>query len=367
MSEKTVAVIGTLDTKGAEFQFLKEQIQACGCKSLVVDCGVMGMPYFTPDISNKEVAQAGGSTLEALVAGGNPGQAMQVMASVAAILVRRLYDSGQIQGAVSVGGGQGTFLGMTAMSLLPIGVPKLMVSTLALVVKDLFTSGWDTMIVDPIVDVSGLNAMLRAALTRAAGALCGMVNHPAPAQAEDRPVIAITMYGVTTKCVDMIREYLDAAGYTLWVFHSTGIGGPNMEALVEAGYIDGVIDLTVAEVSQTLLGGTCATISSRMEAAGKRGLPQAVSLCGVDVVNFLGEDSIPERYRNKGRKFHMHNPSTTLMRSDREEAVEIARTIAAKLNGAKGPVMVILPLKGVSEYDKKGGRLARPGERSRFV
>lgn len=269
--------------------------------------------------------------------------------------MHNLYAQGKIDGVISVGGGQGTFLGMKAMSSLPIGVPKLMVSTLALVVKEMFAAGHDTMIVDPIVDVSGLNAMLRMALSRAAWAICGMVNAPSSGFAETSPVIGITMYGVTTKCVDMMREYLDSAGYATWVFHSTGIGGPNMEALIESGYIDGVIDLTPAEVSQTLLGGTCASIPTRMEAAGKRGIPQVISLGGVDVVNFLGKDSIPEQYRDKGRKFHMHNPSTTLMRSNGVEAVEIAKTIAAKLNASTGPVKVVLPLKGISEYDKEGG------------
>lgn len=352
---KTIAVVGTLDTKGREFEYLKEEIISRGCAAKVIDCGMVGEPYFEADVTRHEVAAAAGSSIHELVTEKELGEAMEVMARGSAAILKRYYEENAVQGAISMGGGQGTFLGMRAMSALPIGVPKVMLSTLALVVKELFTGGRDTVIMDPGVDVCGLNRVLCSAMSKAAAAVCAMTCTEIPAQDEKRPVIAVSMYGVTTKCVDMLRQLLENAGYEVWAFHATGAGGRNMEELINLGLVDGVVDLTLAEVSQTLLGGTAATIETRLEAAGNMGIPQIICPGGVDVVNFLGPESIPERYRNSDRVFHMHNPTTTLMRSSEQEAVSIGKIIAGKLSRAKGPVRVLLPVQGISAYDKAGG------------
>ncbi len=351
----SIAIIGTFDTKGREFQYLKGKISEYGCKSYMIDCGVMGSADFEVDFANSEVAKAAGSTLQELIEMNDVSYALEKMALGAKNIVERLYREGKIQGAVSMGGGQGTYLGMIAMSVLPIGVPKLMISTLARAVKELFFCGADTVVIDPIVDVSGLNSVLEYSIDCGASIICSLVEESHMISKSKRPVLAVTMFGTTTKCVDKVRENIEKAGYEVWVFHSNGVGGMNMEKLIRCGLIQGVLDLTTAEISQTYLGGTAATISSRLEAAGELGIPQVVSVGGVDLVNFLARDTVPERYQDGTRRFHMHNPTTTIMRSEARDYDAIGQIFAKKLNKAKGPVKMIFPMYGFSEYDKKDG------------
>lgn len=353
---RTVAVIGTLDTKGAELRYLKQRLAAHGCQSCVIDCGIVGPAPFDADYDNETVAAAGGSSISRLVALNDASKALEVMARGASAIVKQLQRDGRINGAIAVGGGQGTYLGMTAMSVLPFGFPKVMVSTLARAVKELFADAGDTVVLDPIVDIAGMNRILCRSMDQAAAIVASLTKSEQPSDQVERPVIAVSMFGVTNKCVDMVRTFLEQAGYEVWVFHSNGVGGANMEKLIRAGCIQGVADITTSEVGQTILGGTAACIPTRMEAAGAMGIPQVVSVGGIDHVNFLGMDSIPERYLHGiGRHFHMHNPSTTIMRSDARDYSRIGQIFAQKLNKAKGSVQVILPLRGMSEYDREGG------------
>lgn len=354
---KNIAIIGTLDTKGQELQYLRQSIVRQGYQCTMIDCGVrQGAVPVEAEFSHEAVAEAAGTSISELLAKNDVANALDAMGRGAARIVSQLYHRGEIDGVISIGGGQGTYLGMTAMSALPFGFPKVMVSTLARAVKELFTDAGDTVVLDPIVDIAGLNRMLCRSLDSAARIITALTKAVARTEPIEHPVIAITMFGVTTRCVDMVRGRLERAGYEVWVFHSNGIGGMNMEKLIRCGYIQGVVDLTTSEVSQTVLGGTAATIATRMEAAGDMGIPQVVSVGGMDHVNFLAPETVPERYRNDPqRRFHMHNPSTTIMRSAACDYEEIGRIFAEKLNRAMGSVQVVLPARGISEYDRDGG------------
>lgn len=348
-----IAIIGTLDTKGAEFRYLRDRIRALGCDCCVIDCGVVGPAGFPADYPADGVARRGGSTTAELLAKNAPADALAVMARGAAAIVGELFAAGEIQGAISMGGGQGTYLGMTAMAALPIGVPKVMVSTLARAVRELFVSGGDTVVLDPIVDIAGLNALLRYAIDGAAETICALVSG-ARLGAAEKPVVAVSMFGITTHCADRVRARLEEAGYEVWVFHSNGVGGANMEKLIRTGRICGVVDLTTAEVGQTYMGGTCAVAGERLVAAGDMGIPQVVSVGGLDMVNFLGPETVPERYRGGERRFMMHNPSTTVMRTEEAENRVIGKLLGERLSAARGSTEVLLPLRGISSYDHEG-------------
>lgn len=348
-----IAIIGTLDTKGAEFLYLKNRIRQLGCGCCIIDCGVVGPAGFPADYPAETVALRGGSDIPHLLERSDPSAALAVMARGAASILGELFAAGEIQGAISMGGGQGTYLGMTAMAALPIGVPKVMVSTLARAVKELFADGGDTVVLDPIVDIAGLNALLRYAIDGAAETVCALVSGSRLGEAE-KPVIAVSMFGITTKCADRVRARLEDAGYEVWTFHSNGIGGANMEKLIRTGRICGVVDLTTAEIGQTYMGGTCAVAGERLAAAGEMGIPQIVSVGGLDMVNFLGPETVPERYRDGKRRMMLHNPTTTVMRTNAEDNLVIGRLLGEKLSRARGPAEILLPRRGVSAYDRDG-------------
>ena len=348
-----IAIIGTLDTKGAEFLYLKNRIRQLGCDCCVIDCGVVGPAGFPADYPADAVARRGGSSIPKMLERNDPAAALEVMAHGAASIVGELFAAGEIQGAISMGGGQGTYLGMTAMAALPIGVPKVMVSTLARAVMELFVSGGDTVVLDPIVDIAGLNTLLRHAIDGAAEMVCALVSGARLGTAE-KPVVAVSMFGITTRCADRVRARLEEAGYEVWIFHSNGVGGANMEKLIRSGRVCGVVDLTTAEVGQTYMGGTCAVAGERLAAAGDMGIPQVVSVGGLDMVNFLGPETVPERYRDGTRRMMLHNPTTTVMRTEEEENRVIGHLLGEKLSRARGSVEVLLPLRGISAYDREG-------------
>jgi uncharacterized protein (UPF0261 family) len=352
MTKKVVAIIGALDTKGAEYAFLKQQIEGQGVGTLMIDVGIFGEPPFAPDISAAEVATAGGADRAALAAANDRGNAVGAMAAGAAIILKRLYDEGRVHGAIAMGGGGGTTLGSIAMQPLPVGVPKLIVSTVASGDTSAYVGVKDIAMMPSIVDVAGVNRLSSKIIANAAGAIAGMVKIEHREGVDAKPMIAATMFGVTTAGVTKAREIIEKAGYEVLVFHAVGSGGRTMEELIRAGFIAGVLDLTTTELADELAGGVLSAGPNRLEAAGELGVPQVVSLGALDMVNFGARESIPAKYAE--RKLYPHNPLVTLMRTTREENAELGRIIAAKLSKAKGPTVLMIPKKGVSAIDVEG-------------
>ena len=350
---KTVCIVGTMDTKGIEFAFIKAQIESAGVSTCVINTGILGEPQLTPDISADEVAQAGGSSLQALRDEGDRGNSVTVMAQGAAVLVAEKQAAGEIDGIISLGGSAGTTIGTTAMQAVPVGVPKIMVSTLASGDTSPYVQSKDICMMYSVVDIAGINRLSRQILANAAGAIVGMVNAEAPvAAAADKPLIAATMFGVTTPCVTKARELLEDAGYEVLVFHATGTGGQAMEDLVKGGFLVGVLDVTTTELADELVGGILSAGPDRLEAAGQSGLPQVIAPGALDMVNFGPPDTVPEKFSD--RLFYQHNPTVTLMRTTAEETAELGRIMARKLSEAQGPTTVIIPTQGVSAIDKTG-------------
>jgi uncharacterized protein (UPF0261 family) len=361
---KTIAIFGALDTKGQEFAFLKAEIEKRGCQTLIVDTGVLGEPAFPADITREQVAEAGGATLSDLVAAQDRGRAMAVMQEGAGEIARRLYAEYKIDGIISMGGGGGTSVGTAAMRALPVGSPKVMVSTVASGDTSGFVGTSDITMMYSVVDVAGINRISRMIYTNAAGAITGMAMGEV-AKAEDKPIIAVTMFGNTTRAVNHTRGILEAAGYEVLVFHATGSGGRTMEALVNDGLVTAVLDMTTTEWADEICGGVLSAGPKRLEAAAKAGIPQIVVPGCIDMCNFWARATVPERY--KDRLFYEWNPNVTLMRTTPEENARMGEIFAQKLNAASGPVMVYIPVKGVSELDLEGKPFHDPAALPAFV
>jgi uncharacterized protein (UPF0261 family) len=362
---KQIIILGALDSKGAEYAYLREQITAQGFETLVIDFGVLGEPGFAPDIGSAEVATAAGSDLAQLRAANDRGAALATMASGAAAVVRRLHAEGWVGGVIGMGGGGGSSVIATAMRTLPISVPKLLVSTMASGDTQPYVGTSNIAMLPAIVDVAGLNRISRQVIGQAAGAIAGMARVKAPAASGDRPLIAASMFGNTTACVDRCRAAIEAAGYEVLVFHATGTGGRTMEALVREGFISGVLDITTTEWADELAGGVLSAGPARLEAAGAAGVPQLVVPGCIDMVNFGPQESVPARYAD--RQLYAWNPSVTLMRTTVEENAELGRIFAEKLNAAHGPVHVLIPLRGYSILDSPGERFWNPQADRAFV
>jgi uncharacterized protein (UPF0261 family) len=350
--ERTVLLLGTLDTKGDEFAFLRERLRGAGVGVLLADVGTLEPATVEADFTREQVGAEAGVDVEALRAAGDRGAAIAGMAGAAAALARRLYDEGRIHGVLSAGGSGNTAIATAAMQALPVGVPKLMVSTMAAGDTSDYVGGVDVTMMASVTDVAGINSISARILANAAGAMAGMVNAPAPQVEDGRPLVAATMFGVTTPCVTRAREELERRGYEVLVFHATGTGGKAMEALVEGGLLSGVLDATTTELCDDLVGGVLSAGPTRLEAAGRAGVPQVVSLGALDMVNFGARDTVPPKF--EGRNLYVHNPSVTLMRTTPEECAELGRRIAAKLAAATGPTSLFVPLGGVSMIDVEG-------------
>jgi uncharacterized protein (UPF0261 family) len=347
---KTVLLIGTLDTKGAEFAYVRDLLQARGLQTLVMDAGIFE-PQLEADISAADVAAAGDGDLAALRAANDRGAAVVVMTRGVEALAPKLYAEGKFDGVLSLGGSGGTAIATAGMRQLPVGVPKIMVSTIASGDVGAYVDVKDITMMYSVVDIAGVNSLSRRILANAAGMIAGAVEQEVP-EAEDKPLIAATMFGVTTPCVTKVRELIEAAGYEVLIFHATGSGGRAMEALIDGGFIDGVADVTTTEWGDELVGGVLTAGARRLEAAGQQGIPQVVSVGALDMVNFWAIDTVPARF--KDRNLYRHNENVTLMRTTPEENAELGRIIAEKLNMAGGATTLILPLKGVSMIDAEG-------------
>jgi uncharacterized protein (UPF0261 family) len=349
---RTVLLLGTLDTKGDELAFLRERLRDAGVGVLLADVGTLEPATVEADFTREQVGAEAGVDVEALGAAGDRGAAIAGMADAAAALARRLYDEGRIHGVLSAGGSGNTAIATAAMQALPVGVPKLMVSTMAAGDTSDYVGGVDVMMMASVTDVAGINSISARILSNAAGAMAGMVQAPAPRLEGGRPLVAATMFGVTTPCVTRARAALEERGYEVLVFHATGTGGKAMEALVEGGLLSGVLDVTTTELCDDLVGGVLSAGPARLEAAGRAGVPQVVSLGALDMVNFGARDTVPPKFED--RNLYVHNPSVTLMRTTPEECAELGRRIARKLAAATGPVSLFVPLRGVSMIDAEG-------------
>jgi uncharacterized protein (UPF0261 family) len=352
VAEKTVVLLGTLDTKGAEYAYLQERLALSGVGSLLVDVG-SGEPHgATPDIDRAQVAAAGGVDLAGLDARRDRGETVTAMALAAAEILRRLHGEGRCDGVLAAGGSGNTAIATAAMRALPVGVPKLMVSTVAAGDTREYVGASDLALMASVTDVAGINSISARILANAAAAMAGMVQAPPVELPEQRPLVAATMFGVTTPAVTAAREELERLGYEVLTFHATGTGGQAMEALVDGGFLVGVLDLTTTELCDELVGGVFSAGPERLEAAGRAGLPQVVSLGALDMVNFGSRETVPERFAQ--RTLYVHNPQVTLMRTTPEECAELGRQIARKLSAARGPVALYVPLRGVSMLSTEG-------------
>ena len=353
----TIAVLGTLDTKGEEHAFVADLIRQRGHTALVIDVGLLDPPKCKPDLTREQVAAAAGLDLAALVARRDRGAAVAAMAQAAPVLVAALAAAGKIDGIISLGGGGGTAIATAAMRALPIGFPKLMVSTLASGNTAQYLGAKDIVMFPSIVDVAGLNRISRQIFTRAAGAICGMVE-ARPQPGADKPIIVASMFGNTTACVEHARKILEAAGYEILVFHATGTGGRTMESLIETGLVSGVLDITTTEWADELVGGFLTAGPTRLEAAARHGVPALVAPGCLDMVNFHGPETVPAKF--SGRTFYQHNPQVTLMRTTPDECARLGQIIAEKLNLSRAPVTVLLPLRALSIISAPGQKFHDP-------
>ena len=359
-----VCLVGTFDTKGAEFQYVKNQIESNGLGTICVNTGIIGESTFQPDITSEEVARAAGMGLSALRQEADRGHSVTAMAKGARAIVSNLFQRRKINGILSLGGSAGTTIGTSAMQALPVGIPKVMVSTLASGDTSPYVQTKDITMVYSVVDIAGINSITRQILTNAAGAISGMVQAISE-PVNEKPLIAATMFGVTTPCVTKARTILEAAGYEVLVFHATGSGGKAMEDLIRGGFITGVLDVTTTELADELVGGVLSAGPDRLEAAGRNSIPQVVAPGALDMVNFGPRDTIPERFKN--RQFYQHNANVTLMRTTAEENAQLGQIMAQKLLLAQGPTRVLIPKHGVSAIDKTGQPFYSPEAETAWI
>jgi uncharacterized protein (UPF0261 family) len=350
-----ILLVGTLDTKGIELAFVRDLLHAAGLGTLVIDAGVINPPQFTPDVPRERVYAAAGTSIEEILRVGDRGKAIEA-AACGATRIGGLYAK-DVEGILALGGSAGTTIGTAVMQAFPFGIPKLMVSTLASGQVKQWVGVRDILMMHSVVDICGLNRVSRTVLTNAANAMIGMVKGPRRDLAEaglqgGRPLISATMFGVTTPCVEAARRILETQEYEVLVFHATGTGGMTMESFISDGLISGVLDLTTTELADELVGGILTAGRDRLTAAGLRGVPQVISLGALDMVNFGPPETVPEKF--KGRRFYQHNPTVTLMRTTPDENDQLGKEIAQKASAARGPVAVIVPLRGVSAIDREG-------------
>ena len=360
----TVVLVGTLDTKGAEIDFVRRRLVELGADVLVVDAGVMDQSAWRAEVSADEVAAAGGARRRELAAAGDRSAAMAVMREGVRAVVRELHEAGRLDGILAIGGSGGASLVAPAMQALPVGVPKLIVSTMAAGDTRPYVGESDVAMLYPVVDIAGLNRLSRQVLGNAAAAMAGMVaantgrTTAGQEPGGERALIGATMFGVTTPCVTAARERLEALGYEVLVFHATGAGGRAMEGLIRSGFLAGVLDVTTTELADELVGGVLSAGPDRLTGAGSLGIPQVVSLGALDMVNFGPRDTVPPEFRD--RRLYEHNASVTLMRTSVDECRELGHIVAAKLNAAAGPTSVFIPRGGVSMIDVPGGAFHDP-------
>jgi len=348
---KTIAVLGTLDSKGHEHQFVADIIRKLGHTPLLIDVGSGDHPQVTPDITRHELAEAAGLDLQPILDRKDRGECVTAISQAAPVLLAKLAAEEKIHGVISLGGGGGTALGTAAMRALPVGFPKLMVSTLASGNTAHYVGTKDITMMPSIVDVAGLNSISKIIFTRAAHAICGMVEAEID-QSDSKPLIVASMFGNTTDCINIAAKVLEDAGYEVLIFHATGTGGKTMESLIESGMVKGVLDITTTEWADELVGATLSAGPTRLDAMTKAKVPAVIAPGCLDMANYGERDSVPEKFAD--RTFYIHNPQVTLMRTNAEECAELGKIIAEKANANPAPTAILNPLKTVSVISAEG-------------
>ncbi|RCH56058.1 UPF0261 family protein [Mucilaginibacter hurinus] len=347
---KKVVVVGAFDTKGAEHKFIIDIFLKNGLQVITVNTGVMGSTdLFKIDISSDKVAAAGGTSLTTLQNANDRGAAIKAMTDGVAVVVKELYATEGFDGIIGMGGTAGTAVVTAAMRALPFGLPKICVSTVASGDTSPYLGTSDTILIPSLTDISGINSLSRVFLSNAAGALTGMVNAMVESTADEKPIVAASMFGNTTPCIDSCREMLSNKGYEVLVFHATGAGGKTMEQLIKDGHVKGALDITTTEWADTIGGGVFDAGPQRLDGPGQAGIPHLIAPGCIDMCNFGAPDTIPAKY--KDRLFYKWNPNVTLMRTTPEENADMGRIFAEKANASKGTVKFLIPLKGYSMLD----------------
>ncbi len=363
---KTIGIVGTLDTKEEEIKYLKELIEKIGHKTLVIDVGVLGEPQLQPDIDHREVARAGGATLEELANQGDEGKAIAVMAEGAGKIARELYSSGKIDGVVSIGGTMGTSVGVAVMNALPLMTPKLMVSIIAFTPYLSAGASMDLTVMPAIADIFGLNHVTKQVLHNAAGAIAGMVENYEKVEAPKKPVAAITGLGTIAKSVSRAKSLLEEKGYEVMVFSASGPGSRAFENLIEEGAIGGALDLSTHDLICHFCDGDCDPGQTRLEAAGKKGIPQVVAPGNIDFFGWpRSAEALPPQ--RASRPMHRHNPLVLQVRTGKEELAAIGEMMAQKLNRAVGPTAMLIPTRGFSPSSAPGSAFYDPECDKAFV
>lgn len=362
---KSIAIVGTLDTKGDEVAYVKMLIQRRGHRAIVIDTGILGQAPFPPDISREQVAEAAGADLKQLAALGDEDRAITTIAVGAAKIVRELHSSSALDGIIALGGSMGTTVGLTVMKVLPLTMPKLMVSTVAFtpLIPEQAVSK-DLTIMPTVVDLWGLNKITKGVLENAAGAISGMVETYEKREAQQKPLIGVTTIGsAASKYATWVKPLLEHDGYEVAVFHANGVGGKTFEQFVEQGLLDGALDLCIFELVNHLCGGILA-VEDRLEAIGKRAIP-LVFTPGVLWFAWGPAESLPPQFRN--RKIHPHNPFVTNVEATKDELIMVAEVVAQRLNKALGPTTLLLPTQGFSEPDRPWREYHNPEVRDAFM
>jgi uncharacterized protein (UPF0261 family) len=359
MTRPCIVLLGCFDTKGEVYAYLRECVAEQGETVLTINTGIMGTTsLFAVDIEAGEVALQAGHTLEALRLDRDRGKAIDIMGQGAARILATLTAEGRLKGVISMGGGGGTYIALTAMQEVPLGVPKFCLTTLA--AKDLsrMMGHKDIVLMPSVVDVAGLNSIIRPLIAQAAAALCAMASVEKPEKVNNSKRIAISMFGNTTACVDHCTELLKQERYEVMAFHANGVGGLTMEALIREGCFEAVLDVTTTELADDLCEGVCSAGPDRLTAATDVGIPQVVVPGCMDMVNFAQPDTVPVRFQD--REMYSWAPNVTLMRTNEAENRELGKILIRKLSTATAPVAVLLPLRGLSQIDSPGGVFYRP-------
>jgi len=348
----TIALVGTLDTKGEEIDFLRSLILARGHEVIVADTGILGTPDLNTDISRHEIAIAGGADIDSLKQRGEEAFAQKIMAAGLKKIILSLLESKKIHGLLAIGGGQGSIIVAPTLKSLPFGFPKLLVSTkVTQAGARPYVGSKDVLILPPVADLAGINSLTSSVLTNAAGAITGMVEIEKP-EVNNKPIVIISMNGTVTDCGLAVKAMLEKNGYQVLVFHTIGTGGEALEEYVKSNKVHAVIELGVNEITNDFMGGLASSGPDRLTAAGNRGAPQVVVPGSADFINFLGSETVPQKY--KKRRIYSHNPQATLIRTNVGDNRLLGKAIADKLNQSRGPVIVLWPRKGLSTLDRKG-------------